>query len=924
MFVFRPSARLLKAYAVACALFLFVLGVLAIENYNVVPELPFAIRGGERQVDGSVVLRNPDRHLVAVHFDGSWHPAAASSVSLRLSKLPVGSEVKYRVGDGTVLTARVSGRPRTAQEKFKFGVLSFLALSFGLSALVIALAASDRTALYAAAALGGIGTLASQFLQPAQMALSSGTARDVLQLAWMFLPRPLGVAFALTLALTFPIRTRPRGALRVATAATELFVVGWWITEAAGYAIGLAAVAPLHVEPLLTNLLESQVVDLVAYAFAPLVIFFAVVSQARAMRRSDLAPDVRRHASLVGRGVGLGFGLSFSVVVLQAIWLLTTGRVLIPRTMVALSLLPLLLVPATITYAMLAPRAASIGLRVRRSGMHLFLRIVIRTLTAVPAVALALVLWSNRSRTIAEILGRNGIAIGALVVLTFVAIHYADRLFRSTDRLLLGDRTQMYAILKRLASTSGSIQNRHDLATLLENEIERALHLESIAVLLRDEREGTFVGKGFSIEPTSHVAAACESAATVSVDEALLGISSEYERHWLDENRVALLVPIRGSDAAPSGIIALGEMRSGARFDARHFDLLAAVASSAGLALENMTLRSSSSGRSHRIDAVVAISGDEPEIARYCPACRGVFSHAMISCLSDEVATVATGVPLVIAGKYLLESRIGQGGMGVVYRARDLALGRTVAVKTLPRISVSAASRLRQEARSTAAVGHRNLALIYATESWRGAPMLILEYLSGGTIADRLFSGPLPVAEVQETAVAIASALAEAHRRGILHRDIKPSNIGYGPDSLPKLLDFGLARMLEDSISEVSAGSDDPSNGDDSRTSITNGIVGTPAYLAPEVIVGGAASEGADLWALSVTLYEALAGVHPLRGGNATRTMNRILNEEFPDVRELRPDCPGDLAQFLAVALSRTPSARPATASEYLERLNAK
>ena len=133
--------------------------------------------------------------------------------------------------------------------------------------------------------------------------------------------------------------------------------------------------------------------------------------------------------------------------------------------------------------------------------------------------------------------------------------------------------------------------------------------------------------------------------------------------------------------------------------------------------------------------------------------------------------------------------------MGVVYKGHDLTLDRVVALKTLPRLSAGEAAQLRREARAMASVEHPHLAHIYGAEAWRGAPVLVLEHLPGGTLADRVTAGAIPIAHVVTAGRAIAQALRHLHGLGMLHRDVKPSNIGYAAGDVPKLMDFGLAKL---------------------------------------------------------------------------------------------------------------------------------
>ena len=275
----------------------------------------------------------------------------------------------------------------------------------------------------------------------------------------------------------------------------------------------------------------------------------------------------------------------------------------------------------------------------------------------------------------------------------------------------------------------------------------------------------------------------------------------------------------------------------------------------------------------------------------------------------------SAALPEVVAGKFRVERVLGRGGMGVVYRAADLGLGRPVALKTLPRLSAAAAARLRQEAQSMASVSHPALATIHGVESWQGAPILVIELLAGGTLADRLRHGAVPIPFAVATAREIARCLAHLHRHGLLHRDIKPSNIGFDAHGQAKLLDFGLAQLLDDGEARASdAGRPPGQTGSD----LVSRIAGTPAYLPPEALEGVKPTAAFDLWAIGITLYEMVTGRHPFSpAASIDDTLVLVRRARVPDARSLRPDCPPDLAVFLARALARAPTARFADAEAF-------
>ena len=258
--------------------------------------------------------------------------------------------------------------------------------------------------------------------------------------------------------------------------------------------------------------------------------------------------------------------------------------------------------------------------------------------------------------------------------------------------------------------------------------------------------------------------------------------------------------------------------------------------------------------------------------------------------------------------------------MGVVYLAFDAALERHVAIKALPQVSVTESVRLRREARAMAAFTHPHLALIFGIESWRGSPALVMEYLEGGTLADRLRRSRLVPPEVARIAYDLAGAIALIHDAGLLHRDIKPSNIAFTNTGEPKLLDFGLAQMFATGAPEnrrrrtsIDAGA--WMTGADFTTAFQPGaFAGTRGYMAPEAVTGESLDGTSDMWSFGVVLFESLTGEHPLKG----RPMEA---DWIREVQSLVPDCPLLLGQLVADLLATDRRKRPASAHVVRTRL---
>ena len=364
------------------------------------------------------------------------------------------------------------------------------------------------------------------------------------------------------------------------------------------------------------------------------------------------------------------------------------------------------------------------------------------------------------------------------------------------------------------------------------------------------------------------------------------GLLPAADAAWVVEADADVLVPVPGAGAELVGVLVVG-----LRFDSRpvrpvDVPFLEAVAAAAGLAVGRLAVAHGAGEQAPR---------EEPP-ARECPVCgclQGVGEAAACGCGSEYVAAE---VPRLLAGKYRLARRLGSGGMGTVYLARDLRLDRDVAVKTLADVSAARLQGLKPEAWAMATVSHPALAHIYGIESWRSRPFLVVEFVGGGTLADRLYRGRVPPDEALSMTTLLAAALAALHEAGYVHGDVKPSNIGFTASGSPKLLDFGLARASADA----------------------DAAGGTLRYLSPEILAGRPADEADDVWSLCVVLHEMVTGGHPFAGGDAGEVADRIRRQR--PARPARPAAgggsPSTVTEWTVAMLTAPRSARPATARE--------
>jgi eukaryotic-like serine/threonine-protein kinase len=261
-------------------------------------------------------------------------------------------------------------------------------------------------------------------------------------------------------------------------------------------------------------------------------------------------------------------------------------------------------------------------------------------------------------------------------------------------------------------------------------------------------------------------------------------------------------------------------------------------------------------------------------------------------------------------GPYEITGAIGAGGMGEVYEARDAKLGRNVAIKVLPAAFTNdpeRLSRFQREARMLAALNHPNIATIYGLEQSDGVTCLVMELISGETLADRIKrEGPVPVEEALAMAKQIAEALEAAHENGIIHRDLKPANIKLTPESKVKVLDFGLAKAFAGD-----GASSDPSESPtlSAAPTMQGVILGTAAYMSPEQARGRAVDKRADIWAFGCVLYELLTGKQAFHGETVTDIIAKILQSE-PGWQALPPNTPVKIRDLLRRCLQKDKTLR--------------
>jgi serine/threonine protein kinase len=286
--------------------------------------------------------------------------------------------------------------------------------------------------------------------------------------------------------------------------------------------------------------------------------------------------------------------------------------------------------------------------------------------------------------------------------------------------------------------------------------------------------------------------------------------------------------------------------------------------------------------------------------------------------------TLTSGTKL---GPYEIQSQLGAGGMGEVYRACDTRLDRTVAVKVLAShlsSSPELKQRMEREGRAISSLNHPNICHLYDIGSQDGADYLVMEFLEGETLAERLRKGAMLLAEVLKIGIAVAEALAVAHRSGIVHRDLKPGNIMLTTGGA-KLMDFGLAKPLGMQAAPSGSGTAPPSftaaatlSGPSPLTPLTTAgsIIGTIQYMSPEQIEGKEADARSDIFAFGAVLYEMVAGKRPFSGKSQISLASSILESDPAPISTVKPLTSPAFEHVVTTCLQKNPEDRYQTAHD--------
>jgi serine/threonine protein kinase/Flp pilus assembly protein TadD len=300
---------------------------------------------------------------------------------------------------------------------------------------------------------------------------------------------------------------------------------------------------------------------------------------------------------------------------------------------------------------------------------------------------------------------------------------------------------------------------------------------------------------------------------------------------------------------------------------------------------------------------------ENPDDSKFCRECGAPLKASRNVSGTKTFQTPLKGISkeTIIAGKYKIINKIGEGGMGVVYKAKDTRLDRMAALKFLPyelTKDLEAKKRFIQEAKAAAALNDPHICTIYEIDESEEQTFISMEYIDGQSLKNKLGSGPLDFNKAKDIALQVAEGLKEAHEKGIIHRDIKPANIMLTEKGQAKITDFGLAKL---------------SWGVDLTKPST--VLGTAAYMSPEQARGEAVDHRTDIWSFGAMLYEMFSGRRPFRSSDERAVFYSILNEKPDPMRDIRPEIPEFIEQIVMKAMEKDPTHRYQQMDELLKDL---
>ncbi len=575
-----------------------------------------------------------------------------------------------------------------------------------------------------------------------------------------------------------------------------------------------------------------------------------------------------------------------------------------------------LLCVAVLSLTLLRRRVFGFELIVRQGLRYALARGSLLGITPLAAVLLAADLTLHGQQPLIEILKARGwiyLALGALAAVVHVRrVAWLERL----DRRFFREHYDAQRILLEVAETARAAGDFRDIAPRVVARIESALHARFVAVMVREPGEGAY--RSLAASPSGQAPppfpgdGKLMSLVRVLGKPLDLGLTSGWLREQLppedtefvESTHVELIVPVANDRDGQDALLVLGAKRSEEPYTSDDQKLLAAIAANLALAIERGSARPP--------------AFNDTNSFRECPSCGACYDSGVESCSKEGMALARRTVPRMLAGRYRLDRRLGQGGMGAVYEALDVALDRRVAAKIIHDELVgssAAAERFRREAQAVAAFSHPNIVTLHDFGIVAGMrAFFVMELLNGRNLREELLdSGRLAPKRVLAIQTDVCEAVHCAHQRRLIHRDLKPENVFLARnegENITKVLDFGVAKWLRPVTATAAP----------TRTLVETSpgiLVGTLPYMSPEQLLGGAPEPAWDLWAIAVIAYESLTGYHPFPAMTRGEWRDAV-SAAFVRPTEVLPAATERWNRFFETALSPDAARRPQTARDLI------
>jgi tRNA A-37 threonylcarbamoyl transferase component Bud32 len=570
-----------------------------------------------------------------------------------------------------------------------------------------------------------------------------------------------------------------------------------------------------------------------------------------------------------------------------------------------------LIFPLSFAYAILRQRLFDVRVIIRRGLQYAMAR---RFLLAIPMMAaglLALDLIFHANQPLFEVLKAHGAVYVAVWALAGLAYQQRNVWLSWLDRRFFRDKYDAQWLFRQVMDDLRHAANVEEVSSSVVTRVVEALHAEFCALLVRKPEEPLY--RVVAAAPPGSLTADLpatnkliplvrmldRSVPIMLAESGWLGQQlPQVDKDFLHNARIDLLVPVVLAEGGIEALIVVGAKRSEEPYSAEDTGLLENVASAVALLLTRGT--STLHGRS----------------LEECPSCGTCYDTGTTKCEKDASLLKLVATPRVLGQRYRLEKRLGQGGMGKVYRATDFSLNRTVAVKMIRDelfANQNAMEKFRQESRVTASLAHPNVVTVhdFGIDASQHV-FLVMELLEGITLREEFRQKARLTAErTLELFEGICAGIGAAHARGLVHRDLKPENIFLSRPNvleLVKITDFGIAKTLAELAKDTNA-------------TATGVLVGTMRYMSPEQLQGKSISARWDVWALGVIAYEALCGTAPFSGTDFSTLRGAITGVTFSNVAMLVSGAPDKWQDFFVRAFDPSEEQRPQSVEVFWQEL---